>query len=274
MSSETVIVVPCYNEARRLDLRAFDVFLRRSEGVSLVLVDDGSTDDTPRVLERLRASHPRRVSVYRCERNGGKAEAVRRGTLLALRRGPAFVGYWDADLATPLEAIRQLRAVLVDRPELSLVMGSRVALLGREITRKWTRHLLGRAFATAASMTLGLVVYDTQCGAKLFRVTPATGELFQRPFGARWIFDVELLARMVASSRRSCSRPAHELIYEFPLDRWEDVQGSRLKLRDFFIAAVDLAAIYWRYMRPGARYAKATVAVPHDQPRSNEREAA
>ena len=201
MNGDTVIVVPCYNEAARLNLRCFDAFLAGCDVVSLLAVDDGSTDDTPRVLEQLRARHPRRVSVLGLGTNVGKAEAVRRGMKLALRRAPAMVGYWDADLATPLEAILQFRSVLVERPELALVMGSRVALLGRQIRRRWTRHLLGRAFATAASLALGLTVYDTQCGAKLFRVTRETAALFDRPFRARWIFDVEILARMIAICR-------------------------------------------------------------------------
>ena len=130
-------------------------FCNGSNGVSLLLVDDGSTDRTPHVLEQLRALHPRRVSVLGLGTNVGKAEAVRRGVKLRYRRSPAMVGYWDADLATPLDAILQFRAVLVERPELSLVMGSRVALLGRQIRRQWTRHFLGRAFATAASLALG-----------------------------------------------------------------------------------------------------------------------
>jgi len=246
---KTTIVVPCYNEAARLDLPAFTAFLDQSDDVSLLLVDDGSSDDTPQLLETLRAQHPARVSMYRAARNAGKAEAVRHGVRLALRRRPAFVGYWDADLATPLEAVRDFRAVLRARPELTLVIGSRVALLGRQIRRRWTRHLLGRAFATAASLVLGLSVYDTQCGAKLFRVTPATIGLFDAPFRSRWIFDVELLARLVAAARAGGGRPAHELIYECPLDRWQDVAGSRLAPHDFLFAAADLAAIYWRYAR-------------------------
>lgn len=247
MSDETVLVVPCYNEAVRFDRAAFDEFLARSTGVSLVLVDDGSRDDTARVLEELRAAHPRRVTVLGLGENVGKAEAVRRGVKLALRRSPALVGYWDADLATPLETALDFRAVLSERPELVLVMGSRVALLGRQIRRKWTRHLTGRAFATAASLVLNLVVYDTQCGAKLFRVTDATAEIFERPFQTRWIFDVEILARMIAGVAAAGEREVEEVVYEFPLLKWEDVAGSRLKWSDFLVAGMDLVGIRWRY---------------------------
>lgn len=261
VTAETVVVVPCYNEAARFDLRAFDAFLSRAAGVSLLLVDDGSVDNTPHVLEQLRALHPRRVSVLGLGANVGKAEAVRRGVKLALRRSPAMVGYWDADLATPPDAILQFRTVLVERPEFALVMGSRVGLLGRQIRRRWTRHFLGRAFATAASLTLGLTVYDTQCGAKLFRVTRETAQLFDRPFLTRWIFDVEILARMIAAARGG-ERPAEEMIYEFPLERWEDVEGSRLESHDFLVAALDLAVIRWRYRRGGA----APPSLPSPQP--------
>jgi len=240
---ETIVVVPCYNEAQRLDLAAFDAFLTGGHNVSLLIVDDGSTDDTPLVVERLRQSHPRQVFTLRLAANVGKAEAVRRGVQSALRRRPSMVGYWDADLATPLDAIPRFQTVLRERPELVLVMGSRVALLGRQIRRRWARHLIGRAFATAASLVLGLSVYDTQCGAKLFRVVPNTSKWFSRPFRTRWVFDVEILARMMITQPQAVS----ELIYEYPLERWNDIAGSRLKLADFFVAAVDLAAIHWQY---------------------------
>lgn len=239
-TSATIVVVPCYNEARRLDVAAVEEFFARCVDVTLLLVDDGSTDDTPLVIERMRQRHPRRVLTLRLSANAGKAEAVRRGMLLAIRRKPTFVGYWDADLAAPLDAILRLRSVFAERPELLLVMGSRVALLGRRIQRRWQRHLLGRAFATAASIVLGLPVYDTQCGAKLFRVTAETVELFRWPFSSRWIFDVEILSRLAKLS------DAPAAIYEYPLDRWREISGSRLRAQDFLAAALDLAAIYWR----------------------------
>ena len=247
---DTIIVVPCYNEAQRLDASAFDAFLDDCKNVSLIFVDDGSTDDTPLAMERLRQRHATQVCTLRLGENVGKAEAVRRGVQIALRRRPTFVGYWDADLATPLEAIPHFCDVLNARSHVSLVMGSRVALLGRQIQRKGSRHLLGRAFATAASLVLKLRVYDTQCGAKLFRVTPEVAELFSQPFAVAVDFrcrDFGALDRKRGNSAGAAT--AHESIYEYPLERWQDVAGSRLKSRDFFVAAVDLAAIYWRYMR-------------------------
>src|SRR3954469_22270296 len=106
-TGEVVVAVPCFNEARRLPLQEYSSFLDRSPNVTLVLVDDGSTDDTPLVLERLRQLHPRQVCTLRLNSNGGRDVGVRRGMRAALRRQPVGVGYWDADLATPLGAVPQ-----------------------------------------------------------------------------------------------------------------------------------------------------------------------
>jgi glycosyltransferase involved in cell wall biosynthesis len=251
---EIVVVLPCYNEARRLDLQTIENFLRMAPRVVLVFVDDGSTDDTPLLLEQLRQRAPAQVCTLRLSSNRGKAEAVRSGIAIALRRRPEIVGFWDADLATPLEMIHQLAGVLRARPDVQIVMGSRVAMLGRQIRRSSWRHFLGRAFATAASIVLRLPVYDSQCGAKLIRVTPFTAELFSRPFLARWIFDVELLARIVTHANIGSNLPsAGKVLYEHPLESWHDVDGSHLRLADFFAAFGDLLAIYWRYMRLSSR---------------------
>jgi hypothetical protein len=128
-------------------------------------------------------------------------------------------------------------------------MGARIKLLGRRVVRRASRHYLGRVFATAASLTLDLGVYDTQCGAKLFRVTPGTAEIFAERFISRWIFDVEIIARMIAVHRRRNGVPVERLIYELPLQEWQDVGGSRIKLIDWPIAFVDLMRIYFRYLR-------------------------
>src|SRR3954470_10529519 len=117
-TGEVVVAVPCFNEARRLPLQEYSSFLNRSPNVTLVLVDDGSTDDTPLILERLRQRHPRQVCTLRLSSNVGKAEAVRRGMRVALRRQPVLIGYWDADLATPLDTIPRLIDVLRTRTQI------------------------------------------------------------------------------------------------------------------------------------------------------------
>jgi dolichyl-phosphate beta-glucosyltransferase len=96
-----------------------------------------------------------------------------------------------------LDAIAAFCELLDARPNLEMVFGARIRLLGRAIERKALRHYFGRVFATAASMVLGLSVHDMQCGAKLFRAMPAIKLLFLRPFAIRWLVDVELLARLI-----------------------------------------------------------------------------
>ena len=249
---DTLIVVPCYNEADRLPVQRFRDFAATSP-VRFLFVDDGSADRTLEILRALHAENPDACGVLALPRNMGKAEAVRRGVLAAIEDARMrYVGFWDADLATPLEAIADLRAVLEEKPTIDVVMGARVKLLGRAIERRAWRHYLGRVFATATSIVLRLPVYDTQCGAKLFRVNDRLAELFHSPFIARWIFDVELIARMIRQRRSRGLPDAGTAIYEFPLFEWRDVPGSKLKPRDFVRAALDLASIYWTYLRRGA----------------------
>jgi len=245
---DTALVVPCYNEAGRFPSARFQEFLGECPDLALVLVDDGSTDSTPQRLQELAGVAPDRVHLLTLPANRGKAEAVRAGLLRALELDVAAVGYWDADLATPLEAVSEFRAVLAERPQVELVMGARVVLLGRQIERRPLRHYVGRAAATAIALVLGLRVYDTQCGAKLLRVTPELGAILEQPFEARWIFDVELLARLVAVRGRA---GAAEAIYELPLTVWADVAGSKVAAGDYLSAVRDLLRIRRRYFSSG-----------------------
>jgi glycosyltransferase involved in cell wall biosynthesis len=245
---DTTVVIPCYNEADRLDTGAFLGFARADDSVSFLFVNDGSTDRTQEVLEGLQRADPGAFRVLRLERNAGKGEAVRRGVLLALESGPAYVGYWDADLATPLGVIAEFRGLLDDRSAVEAVLGARVRLLGRDIRRSPKRHYLGRAFATAASLALGLGVYDAQCGAKLFRASAATAMLFREPFRSTWVFDVEILARMIRARRAARQPEAAQALVEFPLPYWRDVAGSKLRARHFLRAPLDLLTIYLHYL--------------------------
>ena len=250
MMSSAIIVIPCYNEAQRLQVHKFKAFATAVHAPRFLFVDDGSTDGTLQVLQKLHSDDPQRFAWHDLPANMGKAEAVRRGLLRAFEAGPDYVGYWDADLATPLEAIPLFCELMDARPDIEMVFGARVRLLGRAIARKATRHYLGRVFATAASLALGMAIYDTQCGAKLLRTSPAIQALFQRPFATKWLFDVEIVARLIQARRGTTLPPAEAVIYEFPLLEWRDVAGSKVKAVDFVKSFFGLALIYWKYLRP------------------------
>ena len=238
--SRVTIVVPCYNEEHRLDVQAFQQCL----DADFLFVDDGSRDGTRRVLESLAASDPKRFRVMALEKNSGKAEAVRAGVADVLARREGDVGFWDADLATPLSELPRFLEILDTRPEIAMVIGARVRLLGREISRRPGRHYFGRAGATLISSSLGLAVYDTQCGAKLFRSSEMMRDIFSKPFLSRWIFDVEIIARLIQRMGRDA---AARSIYELPLVVWHDVQGSKLKSRDYIRGLRDLWRIHRAY---------------------------
>jgi len=217
-------VVPCYNEAQRLDAGPLLEFA--AGGANLLFVNDGSTDDTAGRLTEIAAARPDRVCVLSLEVNSGKAEAVRRGMRDALDAGATVVGYLDADLSTPPRELQRIGQAL-DRPGIQVAIGARVALLGTDIERSAVRHYLGRAFASLASLVLQARIYDTQCGAKLFRATPALSVALSQPFISRWAFDIELLGRLLAGGEGATPLPLKAIV-EVPLDTWHDVKGSKL----------------------------------------------
>jgi dolichyl-phosphate beta-glucosyltransferase len=244
--SGVMLVVPCYNEENRLPVEQFQRFMGGS-AIRFVFVDDGSRDKTLDRLKVLRRGLEDRVFILHSPANQGKAEAVRKGLNFALDEGAEYAGFWDADLATPLDAIPELAGVFAGRPDLDMVFGARVKLLGRRVHRKTSRHYLGRVFATVVSVMLRLPIYDTQCGAKIFRVRPGTRELFAEPFRARWVFDVEILARYIR--QLGSAGAAAERIYEYPLHAWEDIGESKVKPLDFVIAFRDILRIHRKYIR-------------------------
>jgi glycosyltransferase involved in cell wall biosynthesis len=242
--SDFCLVIPCYNEELRLDVAAFERFLDTTPGACLCFVNDGSRDGTDGVLAGMAQRHPDRALAVNLPINGGKAEAVRHGLLRAYAwKRFAYVGYWDADLATPLEEASVMHRLAASRPEVLIVMGLRLNRLGASIQVTPERHYLGRMFATGASLTLGLPVYDTQCGAKLVEASMVP-KLFGEPFISRWIFDVEVLARLRNLIGREAILTA---VVEMPLQTWHGISGSKMRPAAMLRAPLELLAIARRY---------------------------
>jgi dolichyl-phosphate beta-glucosyltransferase len=263
----THIVVPCYNEELRLPVDKYASFFDDPSNVNIhfAFVNDGSSDGTLNLIESIAQRYPHSVSVVNMVKNVGKAEAVRKGMQHVIRTKDLneqdVVGFWDADLATPLDTIPKFIKLFDERPHLEMVFGARVALLGRDIHRKLDRHYLGRIFATLASNVLNLRIYDTQCGAKLFRATSELRGALEASFATGWIFDVELIARLI-TRRSAAGRPAIEdVIYEYPLEKWSDIAGSKLSFSAKVSALYGLLAIWAEYFGPGLATTLAAAAV-------------
>jgi len=236
----TAIVVPCHNEEKRLDAVAFEKFLDQEPSVAFIFVDDGSSDGTLDFLRKMETRNPRFRVVVQTP-NQGKAAAVHAGFHRAFEEDFRFVGFWDADLATPLDDIPKFQKKL-DSGEYDHVFGCRVLRMGAEIKRKASRHYIGRVYATLISHILRLPVYDTQCGAKLFRRSEHLEKAFETPFTTKWVFDVELIARLKRLQPDFADR-----VCEYPLEKWIDVDGSKVSFFDGIAAFADLLKIKFRY---------------------------
>lgn len=237
------MVVPCYNEEDRLHPEVFYESLEQKADLHWLFVNDGSKDGTANILEKMRSKKPDRIFVKNLEKNSGKGEAVRQGLLMAIDENATLTGYYDADLATPISELFRLLQIY-QKQERKILFGARVFLLGRNIDRKRWRYWLGRCFALVASQMLRLKVYDTQCGMKLIANFPNFKKCIEQPFASSWLFDVELIQRLLKEGGLKVDD-----FFEEPLLAWTDVGGSKVKTQAFFVALYDLFKIKLRSLR-------------------------
>jgi dolichyl-phosphate beta-glucosyltransferase len=236
------IIVPCYNEAKRIPTPAFNNFLSKDFDTQILFVNDGSTDDTAEVLQKFRTLYPKQVEVLNLEKNLGKGNAVRMGIQNALHHTDCTVfGFLDADLSTSLEEWIALTQLITDKTE--FVFGSRFKKIDNSIERKWFRFVVGRFIATAISKALNLAVYDTQCGCKLFSRN-ATQLAFASPFISPWLFDVELFFRL-KNHYGTATFKAKSM--EIPLKNWTHQEDSKIKWTYGFTMWFDLFKIKRAY---------------------------
>ena len=229
------IVIPAYNEALRLGstLEKVRQYLEsRNYSGELIVVDDGSTDQTGQLLEEVQRLRPA-VRVLRNDSNRGKGFSVRRGVLEA--RGE-LVLFTDADLSAPIEETNKLLAAL-ESSGADAAVGSRALqrrLIG--VHQPWWREWAGRAFNRLVRLFTGLRIRDTQCGLKLFRRT-STRRAFELQHVTGFGFDPEVLFLIERLGGK---------VVEVPV-RWNDNPASKVRfLRDATRMLLDLVALRWR----------------------------
>ncbi len=229
------IIIPFYNEVERIKLENFYQIFGEFSHYNFLLVDDGSSDKTIEILEQFNSDFFN-VEVLKLAKNVGKAEAIRSAVLCISNAD--FICYYDADLATPFSELDRLIQFCIQNPNYTMVMGDRIKLIGNGVKRSLKRHYFGRIFATIVSQfVLKTAVYDTQCGAKVIDFEIAK-LIFEKPFVSKWLFDVELLKRL---------QKTHNLkgvVKEIPLEKWEEIGNSKIKVGDFLKLPFQLFKIY------------------------------
>src|SRR5262249_28411095 len=226
------IVVPAFNESSRIgdSIRKIDAFIQQSPMTfEIIVVDDGSSDNTAEIVRDCRIKGVRLVQNYR---NQGKGYTVRHGVLAA---SGDYVLFTDADLSAPIEELNKLFDVAINEGA-DIVIGSR-ALDRRYIEKHQSRfrELGGMTFNLMVRGLLGLRLHDTQCGFKLFR-RERCRRIFEQQTTYGFGFDPEVL---FLAKRNGLT------IRETPV-RWSHAEGSKVNfLRDSVRMFLDLLRIRW-----------------------------
>jgi len=237
------VVIPCYNEAERLLSTEFTDFIDKNSGYHLCFVNDGSKDNTLEVLYKLQKGREDFITVYDCEKNGGKAEAVRLGMLyMAQRADLDYIGFLDADLSTDLADFDDL-ASTIENSDFKIVSGSRISRMGANITKESARKVISMTINFIIRNILSMNFKDTQCGAKIFH-KDVINLAFDKKFITKWLFDVEIFMRM---RKHFGLDKARAMMCEKPLKRWIHADGSKLSMKDSIKIIGQLGQIAWFY---------------------------
>lgn len=241
---KTGIIIPCYNEEKRLNQEAFISFIKEHEDYHLCFVNDGSKDNTLKVLHAMKNQAPNQISVVDVKKNSGKATAVRAGVrFLYSMESIKYIGFIDADLSTDFKDFKDLVKTLKSEDKLSVVFGSRNKGKNVGIERDFFRNMFSKCIKQFILMILGLPIRDTQCGAKVFKrnIIPI---VYGRAFVSRWLFDVEIFLRLKMHLGKT-NVMSH--IFEQPLMRWVHVDDSKLGMKDALEIPARLAHIWMTY---------------------------
>lgn len=240
---KTGIIIPCYNEEKRLDVEAFVKFIQSHDTYHLCFVNDGSKDNTLQVLQDIQEHVQTRISIVDVKKNAGKAAAVRSGArYLYNRQDINYIGFIDADLSTDFNDFKKLVETLHNNDNLALVYGSRGKGEG-QIERNLFRNIFSKMVKMIVYLILDLPIEDTQCGAKVFKrnIIPVA---YNHSFLTRWLFDVEIFLRL---KKHFGSKNIMHCMYEQPLDRWVHVDDSKLGIKDALQIPLMLVNIWFIY---------------------------
>jgi dolichyl-phosphate beta-glucosyltransferase len=230
------IVIPCYNEASRLQKNFFEE-LSNTFDCKILVVDDGSTDCTNEILQKFAEDIP--IRILTLPANFGKALAMKNGLDLAISLKLDFVIFCDADGSLKISDIEILFSTISKNPQVDCVSGARVPMSGWMVKRKTYRKWIGRIVATIIGITTGFEIYDPMSPAKIYR-TKSLLNIEDYVPKTKWLGEVELLLFLEEMHSKKIE------VLEIPLSTWFDADGGHIRLRSIFILLKDFAYIFFR----------------------------
>ncbi len=238
------IIIPCYNEEKRLNVNAFINFIQSTNKYHLCFVNDGSSDKTIDVLKNMQRQNPYKISVIDIQQNSGKAAAVRTGSKYLYNKGSIdYIGFIDADLSTDFNDFEELSNTLSNNENLNMVFGSRAKEASKNIEKDGIRSVISKIINMLVLFILKLPIQDTQCGAKVYKAS-LVPIIFKNKFFSRWLFDIEMFLRM---KKHFGKKNIMKRILEQPLKRWIHVDDSKLGFKDSIQIPYRLLTIWLQY---------------------------
>ncbi len=222
--AEVLLIIPCHNEQSRINSDYFKE-ISEIEGIKLVFVNDGSTDNTAEIIQSF--GWIGKSEVVNLKSNVGKANAIQTGMLWSLEKHyrAQWIGFLDADGAFDPASVQKILVVASGRncEDAEAIYSSRIRLLGHRILRNDIRHYISRLVITFFGLNWKSIPYDTQSGFKIYRNTTEFREaISEAKFKTRWFFDVEFHIYLALKYGR-------DLIgWEEPVLGWEDVKDSKI----------------------------------------------
>lgn len=249
------LVLPTFNEAARLhfylaEIVEYSKLVR--DPLTIVVADDGSNEDQYLRMQRDAEEAQSKckntqvaIRYFRSISNRGKGAVIREQFLRWIELPDVgCIGFADSDGATPFYEIMRLFDIVRGDEAIDGAIGTRFKCLGKKVVRSYKRFLTGRIFATILSNMFNIDVYDTQCGAKVFRQSfYQDATLRNLCDDNRWLFDTQLVII------------GHKLGYrlvEIPVD-WEDKAGSKINIVN---DSIRMFFGLWRFFRKIKRFGK------------------
>jgi dolichyl-phosphate beta-glucosyltransferase len=238
-NTDLSIIIPAFNEEKRLRDSLAEILEKAGAvfpSIELIVVDDGSTDETSAIAEVFIKSGSNPGRVIRIPENRGKGYAVKKGLLAA---SGSLALMTDADLSTPIEELERLVQLLEQR-NADMVIGSRgLSASDVRVHQPWYREYGGKAFNFFVRAVTFLPYRDTQCGFKLFNLSSCRG-IFEQLRVNRFAFDVEILFLAEKAGLKVVEEPVI----------WRHSEGSKVNmLPDSILTFLELLQLRWDYFR-------------------------